>query len=127
MLQNLELFISTLSLVSVTVTVSLPPSSLFRVYCALFQKKTLDRSLADAHVQMLFVVLQCREVVSISRPLRMLHHTGDVDASVLCLSSCPPHTSSSDASAVASHHVNIVYEIIPCLSCTLPCPDPVFL
>jgi hypothetical protein len=127
MLQNLELFISTLSLVSVTVTVSLPPSSLFRVYCALFQKKTLDRSLADAHVQMLFVVLQCREVVSISRPLRMLHHTGDVDASVLCLSSCPPHASSSDASAVASHHVNIVYEIIPCLSCTLPCPDPVFL
>ena len=91
------------------------------------QNKTLDRSLADAHVQMLFVVLQCREVVSISRPLRMLHHTGDVDASDLCLSSCPPHTSSSDASAVASHHVNIVYEIIPCLSCTLPCPDPVFL
>ena len=127
MLQNLELFISALSLVSVTVTVSLPPSSLFRVYCALFQNKTLDRSLADAHVQMLFVVLQCREVVSISRPLRMLHHTGDVDASVLCLSSCPHHTSSSDASAVASRHVHIVHEISLCFSCTAQYPDPVFL
>ena len=127
MLQNLELFISTLSLVSVTVTVSLPPSSLFRVYCALFQKKTLDRSLADAHVQMLFVVLQLPGAHLIIRPFRMLHHTRDSDASVLCLSSCPSHTASSDASVVASHNVQVVHEISLCFSCTLPCPRPVFL
>ena len=91
------------------------------------QNKTLDRSLADAHVQMLFVVLQLPGAHLIIRPFRMLHHTRDSDASVLCLSSCPSHTASSDASVVASHNVQVVHEISLCFSCTLPCPRPVFL
>lgn len=91
------------------------------------QNKTLDRSLADAHVQMLFVVLQLPGAHLIIRPFRMLHHTRDSDASVLCLSSCPSHTASSDASVVASHNVQVVHEISLCFSCTLPCPRLVFL
>jgi hypothetical protein len=108
-----------------SLSLSLSPSSLFRVYCALLQNKTkrsIARSLADAHIQMLFVVLQLPGAHLIIRPFRMLHH-----ASVLCLSSCPSHTASSDASVVASHHVHVVHEISLCFSCTLPCPHPMFL
>jgi len=65
------------------------------------------RSLADAHGQMLVVVLQFPEFASLSRAYRERRRSGDSDASVV-VSPSSFHTDSSDACVLAFHYAHIV-------------------